>query len=122
MTIIVMSITVSALISALASTTASARGHRDLVVADSAVRNAAEAVKLAATGCQTGGTASTSFTWPTGFTHTVTVDGTTVLSSNATSDSFALPCPATGSTSLVTVKVSASVGASDTTQIRVRTP
>jgi type II secretory pathway pseudopilin PulG len=122
MTIIVMSISVSALVSALASTTASATSHRNLVVADNAARNAAEAVKLQAAGCSTGGTATTTFTWPAKFTHVVKVDGTTVLNSTSTSDALVLTCPASGTTSLLSFTVTIPSGGSDTTSIRVRTP
>lgn len=122
MTIIVISITVTALISALGSTTASASSHRDLVVADNAVRNAAEATKLQAAACTTGGTVTVSYTWPTKFTHVVKVDGTTVLNSKNTTDSLVLTCPAAGSTSLVSFNVTIPSGLSDTTTVRVRTP
>lgn len=123
MTMVIITITVTALISALASTTASAKSHRDIVVADSAIRNAAEAVKLAATGCQTGGSVITAFVWPTGFTHTVIVDGTTLLdNSGATSDTIALTCPPGATTSLVKVVVSTPAGTNDSTELRVRTP
>jgi type II secretory pathway pseudopilin PulG len=122
MTIIVMSITVSALVSALGSTTASATSHRDLVVADNAVRNAAEAAKLQAASCTTSGTATTTFTWPAKFTHVVKVDGTTVLNSKSSSDTLVLTCPAAGTTSLLTFTVTIPSGLNDTTSIRVRTP
>jgi Tfp pilus assembly protein PilV len=122
MTIIVMSITVTALVSALASTTASSTSHRDLVVADNAVRNAAEATKLQVVACTTGGTATTNYTWPTKFTHIVKVDGTTVLNSKNTTDSLVLTCPASGTTSLLTFTVTIPTGLSDSSSIRVRTP
>ncbi len=122
MTIIVISITVTALVSALASTTASATSHRDLVVADNAVRNAAEATKLQAAGCTTGGTVTANYTWPAKFTHVVKVDGATVLNAQATSDALLLTCPAAGTTSLLTFTVTIPSGLTDTTSIRVRTP
>jgi type II secretory pathway pseudopilin PulG len=122
MTIIVMSITVTALVSALASTTASASSHRDLVVADNAVRNAAELTKLQATSCATGGTVTINYTWPTKFTHVVKVDGTTVLNSKNSTDSIVLTCPAANTTSLVSFNVTIPSGLSDTTTVRVRTP
>jgi type II secretory pathway pseudopilin PulG len=122
MTIIVISVTITALVSALGSTTASATSHRDLVVADNVVRNAAEVTKLQVAACTTAGTVTPSFTWPAKFTHVVAVDGTTVLNSKSTSDSFVLTCPAAGSTSLLTFTVTIPSGLSDTTSIRVRTP
>jgi type II secretory pathway pseudopilin PulG len=122
MTIIIMSITVTALVSALASTTASATSHRDLVVADNAVRNAAEASKLAAAGCTGVPTVPISYTWPAKFTHVVRVDGTIVLNSASTPDSLVLTCPAAGTTTLLTFTVTIPSGLSDTASIRVRTP
>ena len=122
MTIIVMSITVTALVSALASTTASSTSHRNLVVADNAVRNAAEATKLQAAACTAGGSITANYTWPSKFTHVVKVDGTTVLNSASTSDSLVLTCPASGTTSLLSFTVTIPSGLSDSSSIRVRTP
>jgi len=122
MTMIIIGITVTALLTALASTTNSATSHRYVVVADSAVRNAAEVVKLAVTNCQDGATVPTSFSWPTGFTHTVAFDGVTALNSNLGSDTATLTCPAVDSTSLVAITVTGPTGTKDKVSLRVRTP
>jgi type II secretory pathway pseudopilin PulG len=107
-TIVVISVSVTGLVSALATATASAKSHRDLVVADSVMRNFAEAAKAGAGGCTVGAPLTVAYSPPAGY-------------SLATQPANPL-CPTVDSTLLLTLSVTGPVGVVDTMQIRVRTP
>ncbi len=108
LTVLVIGITVTALVSALATSAAAGASHRDSVRADTVIRNYAESVKAAADTCTAGGTYHVDFTPPTGYVATISPTGGT--------------CPAVTTTQLVTLQVTTPVGIAHTMQIRIRTP
>lgn len=108
LTVLVIGIAVTALVSALATSSAAGASHRDSVRADTVMRNYAEAVKAAAESCTSGGTYHVDFTAPTGYAAALTPTGGA--------------CPAVTTTQLLTLSVTTPVGVVTTMQIRIRTP
>ena len=107
-TMVVIGIAVTALITALASLTNSAKSHRDGVVADAIMRNSAEAVKSAADTCTAGATMSPAYPalGTFGLTTTPTI----------------LTCPDTTTSLTVTLRVTTPKGIATSMQMVVRTP
>lgn len=108
LTIVIISITVTALVSSLGTAANAGNSQRNAVKADAVMRNYAEATKAAAQACTVGGTYSVSYSPPTGYSVAVTPTGGT--------------CPATSSTQLLTLTVTGPNSMSKAMQIRVRTP
>lgn len=111
--LVILGAVVSALMSALVTTSTASRSHRDLATADAALRDYAEAYKAAVRATCVGGatTYTVSFTAPSGFTPSP---------APGTSQS----CPA-GVTSIKTVTVSIALPNGTTTKtlsIAVRSP
>lgn len=93
LTVVIIGIAVSALVSALATAANAAGVQRESVVADTALRNLAEAAKLAAGDCTAGTPLGLSPSVPDGWTASVAppgpicppVDGTLTLELSVTS-------------------------------------
>jgi type II secretory pathway pseudopilin PulG len=103
--IIVIGLVVSAVVAAIATSENGTTAHRDLVTADNVLRNYAESVKGAVRSSCPGGTWSTSYTPPTGYT--VSMTGST-------------SCPAVTTTSTLGLQVTLPNGTSKTLSIAVR--
>jgi type II secretory pathway pseudopilin PulG len=108
LTIMIVSITVTALVSALGSAANASNVQRTAVRADAVMRNYAEATKAAVQTCTVGGTYTVSYTPPTGYSVATSPTSTT--------------CPAVTTTQLLTLSVTGPTSAVSTMQIRVRTP
>ena len=66
-TIVVVSVTVTALIAGLSTATTAATMHREHVTADLVIRSYAEATKLAVQSCTVGGRYTVAYTPPAGY-------------------------------------------------------
>ena len=108
LTILIISITVTALVSALGSAANAGNAQRNAVRADAVMRNYAEATKAAVQSCVASGTYTVSYTPPTGYTVSTSPSGGT--------------CPAVTTTQLLTLSVTGPTSVAATMQIRVRTP
>jgi Tfp pilus assembly protein PilV len=107
-TVVIIAISVTALISSLATTGSAGQTQRNSVLADTVLRNYAEATEAAVRSCQSGATYTVAYTPPTGFSVTTTP---------ATS-----ACPIPTSTQTLTLSVTGPAGFRDAMQIKVRTP
>ncbi len=108
LTVVIIGISVTALLSGLATAGSAGNNQRISVQTDDVMRNYAEVTKAAARGCVVGGSYVVSFGAPKGFT---------VVSSPADTK-----CPDITSTKLVTLKVTGPTGIAKQMQIRLRTP
>jgi hypothetical protein len=108
LTVMIIGVTVTALMSSLGNAGNAGNIQRNSVQTDVVMRNYAEATKFAAQACVPGGSYTVTYTPPAGFT---------VATSPATTS-----CPAVASTAVLTLNVSAPLGAHQTMQIRIRTP
>ncbi len=108
LTIMIISITVTALVSALGSAANAGNAQRNAVRADAVMRNYAEATKAASQTCTPGTTFSVAYSPPPGY-------------SVATSPSGGA-CPAVTTTQVLTLSVTGPTAATQSMQIRVRTP
>jgi type II secretory pathway pseudopilin PulG len=124
-TIVLVSLTFSALFTSLATAGNASNVQRVSVQADAVLRNFAEATKAAAQSCGTGAAPATTYTvvyplptqtLPVGFTPTVTGTGAgTGVGVNST-------CPSVTSPQLLTLKVTGPLAFSATMLIKVITP
>jgi Tfp pilus assembly protein PilV len=106
LTIVITSVTVTALIAGLSTTTTAAEMHRQHTAGDMVLRNYAEATKLAVQGCTVGGKYTVDYTPPTGYT-AIGAGGT---------------CPPTTSAQVVKLSVTLPSRVVKTMEIGVRTP
>ena len=107
-TVVIIGITVTALISGLATAATSGAAHRESVSADAVMRNLAESAKAASDSCVLGGRYTITYVPPTGYTTSVSPGGGV--------------CPPPSSTTLLQLQVTTPSGAHQTMQVRVRTP
>jgi Tfp pilus assembly protein PilE len=109
LTVVIIGLTVTALISGLATVSSASQSHRDDVRSDAVVRNYAEATKAAVRTC-TGKskTYTVSYSPPKGFTVSV-----------SPADSI---CPAVDSARTLTLQVTGPSGVRSSMQIAVRAP
>ena len=108
MTVVIIGIAVTALVSGLASTATASTTNRNTVVADTVMRNFAEAIKDAALDCVDGAPIAVGYTPPVGFVVTATP-------ANAL-------CPAVTDTRRLTLDVDGPSGVRQHMEIVVRTP
>jgi type II secretory pathway pseudopilin PulG len=108
--IVIISLTVTALVSSLATIANAGTAQRNSVRVDVVLRNYAEATKAAVQGCVAGGTYSVAYVAPTGFT--------------ATGVPSPSPCPPTTGVQPAPLQltVTGPSGSHATLQLRVRTP
>jgi len=108
MSVLIVSMTVTALVASLATAGNAGTAHRNSVTADVVMRNYAEATKGAVQGCVEGGTYTVGYTPPSGF--------------SAVADPPGALCPPVDRPQLLTLTVTAPSGGQTTMQIKVRTP
>lgn len=107
-TVVITSITVTALVSSLATTGSAGVAQRDRAAADTVMRNYAEATKHAARSCTAGGTYTVDYTPPAGYSAVAGPGGGA--------------CPAVSAATRLTLTVTEPTGVADSMQIVVRTP
>lgn len=108
-TIVIVAITITALISSLATTGAAGQVQRSSVLTDTVLRNYAEATKAGVRTCTGAGNQyTTTYEPPTGFVASATPPGG--------------QCPDVDTTELLTLAVTGPSGVVETMQIVVRTP
>lgn len=104
---VIISVVVTSLFAALATSSKASKSHRDVVTADAVLRDYAEATKTAARTCTVGGTFTVVVpTLPTGFT-------VNAIANQA--------CPAVTATSSITLTTTFN-GISKSLVVKVRTP
>jgi type II secretory pathway pseudopilin PulG len=108
LTIVIISLTITALVSSLATVANAGTTQRSSVKVDVVLRNYAEANKVAAQSCVVGGNYTVTFSAPTGYTATVSPADTA--------------CPGVTAPKLLQLTVDGPSGAHATMQLRVRTP
>jgi type II secretory pathway pseudopilin PulG len=108
MTVVIIGISVTALISGLATTATASTTNRTTVVADTVMRNFAEAIKHAASGCVEGQPVDVEYTPPDGF-------AASVVPANPM-------CPDPTAIQPLTLTVDGPSDVHQTMQIMVRTP
>ncbi|MFN8023529.1 MAG: hypothetical protein U0Q03_18515 [Acidimicrobiales bacterium] len=108
MTVVIIGITVSALVSGLASAAGAGEAHRQAVRSDTVMRNYAEAAKAAARQCVAGQPLGVSYTAPSGYR----------ISSSPASPT----CPAVSTTLSVVLSVVSPNNSRDDMTVVVRTP
>jgi len=108
LTIIIIGITVTALISGLATASTAGNAHRANVSSDAVMRSYAEAAKLASRQCAPGAPLAIEFLPLAGYTVRVEPE--------------APVCPAVSTTQLLQLTVTAPEGLTQRMEIRVRTP
>ena len=108
LTVVIIGISVTALLSGLATAASAGNSQRISVMTDDVMRNYAEVTKAAARGCVVGGIYSVAFAAPKGFTVSTSPADT--------------KCPDVTSTKLLTLTVKGPTGIAKQLQIRVRTP
>ncbi|HEY4331209.1 MAG TPA: hypothetical protein VGM78_01515 [Ilumatobacteraceae bacterium] len=108
LTVVIIGISITALISALATAGSAGTTQRISVESDTVMRNYAEATKAAARTCVVGGTYSVDFSAPTGYV----VGGGPV----------AATCPDVTSTQLLSLSVTGPTGVTAHMDMRVRSP
>src|ERR1043165_7327663 len=106
-TVIIVGLTVTALVSSLATLSNAGNSQRNSVRADVVLRNYAEATKLATQNCVAGAAYTITYAAPTGYAVSNTGSGT---------------CPPAAAASVMTLTVDGPSGLHDTMDIRVRTP
>ena len=107
-TVVITSITITALVSSLATTGSAGVAQRNRAAADTVIRNYAEATKQAARSCTVGGTYSVDYTVPDGYT--------------AVAEPADGACPDTSAVKRITLTVTEPTGVFDSMQIAIRTP
>jgi len=107
-TIVIISLAVTALFAALSTATASAKSHADRAKNDSVVRDLAEAVQSAAATCVPGENYTVEFTAPAGYSVVVT-------------PSVGV-CPPVDQVQIVTIEVTPPAGNTQELDVAVRTP
>jgi type II secretory pathway pseudopilin PulG len=108
LTIVIISLTVTALLSSLGAVGKAGNAQRNGVRADFVLRSYAEATKVGAQTCTVGGTYIVTYAAPTGFVASVTPTGNT--------------CPALATPKLLVLQVTGPQGLLETLQIRIGTP
>ena len=108
LTIIIIGITITALVSGLATASSAANSHRANVTSDAVMRNFAEAAKLASRRCTSGAPLTIDYSPPEGYVVAVSPETP--------------QCPAVFTTTLLHLTVTTPVGHSQQMEIRVRTP
>jgi type II secretory pathway pseudopilin PulG len=108
LTVVILSLTITALLASLATAGNAGNVQRNSVQADLVLRNYAEATKAATQGCIAAAGYTVVFTPPTGFTATSVPTTTT--------------CPAVTTPRLVQLVVTGPLGLRETLQIKVATP
>ena len=108
MTVVIIAITITALVSSLATTGSAGQAQRESVRTDTVLRNYAEATETAVRSCQSGATYTVAFAAPVGFT--VATSPTTRL------------CPVPTATRTLTLTVTGPRSFRQTMQIKIRTP
>lgn len=108
LTVVIIGLTVTALISSLATAGNAGNAQRSSVSADVVMRNYAEATKAAAKLCVDGATYTVAYTPPPGFTVAATPIGAV--------------CPSIQTTQLLQLTVTGPLGSREAMQIKVRTP
>ena len=108
MTVVIIGITVSALVSGLASAAGAGEAHRQSVRSDTVMRNYAEAAKSAARSCVEGAPLDIDHEAPTGFRISTTPD--------------APVCPSVKETLQLELEVVSPNGSNDRMTVVVRTP
>ncbi len=109
--LVILGAVVSAMLATIATSATSSKGHRDLVTADAALRNYAEATKSAVrTSCtSSGATYTVSYAAPSGF-------------GVSPAPSTSQPCPSTTSVTVVHLQVTLPSGTVKPLDIEVRAP
>ncbi len=109
--LVILGAVVSAMLATIATSATSSKGHRDLVTADAALRNYAEATKSAVrTSCtSSGATYTVSYTAPSGL-------GVSPVPSTSQ------PCPSTTSVTVVHLQVTLPSGTVKPLDSEVRAP
>ena len=107
LTIVIISLTITALVSSLATVANAGTAQRNSVKIDVVLRDYAEATKAAAQSCVVGGSYVVTFSAP-GYTPTVNPSDTL--------------CPAVTSPKMLQLTVTGPAGSHATMQLRVRTP
>ncbi len=105
---VIIGISVTALISGLATTATASTTNRNTVVADTVMRNFAEAIKHGASGCVDGEPVDVDYTPPDGFAVSITPSNPV--------------CPGPTAVQRLTLDVDAPSDIRQTMQIMVRTP
>lgn len=107
-TIVIISLAVTALFAALSTATASAKSHADRAKNDSVVRGLAEAVQNAASSCEPGSNYTVDLSVPTGYSAAIT-------------PSVGV-CPPVDEVEIVTIEVTPPAGNAQKLDVAVRTP
>ncbi len=107
LTVVIIGLTITALISSLATVSNAGNAQRNSVQADVVMRNYAEATKAAVQGCVVGGTYTATYSAP-GFVLSVDPPGNT--------------CPSSTTPKLLKLIVVGPTGLRQTMQIKVSTP
>jgi Tfp pilus assembly protein PilV len=107
-TIVVISLAVTALFAALNTATASAKSHADRAKNDAVVRDLAEAVKNSTATCEAGDPYTVQFTAPTGYSASITPSSGV--------------CPEVTAVQIVTIEVTPPAGNPQRLEVAVRTP
>jgi type II secretory pathway pseudopilin PulG len=108
LTVLISGLTITALVSSLATAGRAGNVQRSSVQGDIVMRNYAEATKLAVKTCVVGASYTVVFTAPDGF--------------KATSLPTTLTCPVVATPRVVELKVTGPLGLEEKMSIRVRTP
>jgi Tfp pilus assembly protein PilV len=106
LTIVITSVTVTALIAALSTASTATNMHREHAAADLVLRNYAEATKLAVQSCAVNGTYDVVYTAPAGYT----------------AGGAGGACPSATSAQVVELTATSPSGLRKTLQIGIRTP
>ena len=120
LTVMITGLTITALLSSLATAGNAGNAQRNSVQGDLVMRNYAEAIKAAAAGCVQGANYTVEYEEPLGFTVAAVVesppgfDVATVPSSGV--------CPSVASPQLLRLEVSGPQGLFETMQLKTRTP
>ncbi len=107
-TVVITSITITALVSSLATTGSAGVAQRNRAAADTVMRNYAEATKQGARSCVVGGAYSVDYAVPDGYT--------------AVAEPAGDVCPDASSVKRITLTVTDPTGVADSMQIAIRTP
>lgn len=108
LSVMIVSITVTSLVSSLATAGNAGNVQRQSVVADTVLRNYAEAIKSGVRSCTSGGKYTVKYQAPDGYVLSVEPE--------------AVKCPDPASTQVMSIVVTTPFGANQSMQIRVRTP
>ena len=108
MTVVIVAISITALVSSLATTGSAGQAQRNSVRTDTVLRNYAEATETAVRSCQSGAAYTVAFAAPAGFA---------VSTAPATG-----VCPIPTATQTLTLTVTGPANLRQTMQIKIRTP